>query len=95
MAGLSPSPTWLGVQLDVTHDEVETVTSAQDVNQALRSITQGLSSSYDAAFAVAARYFAAEAQLIKELDLGDGVSLTIPWSAVWWGHWWLVVPNTR
>jgi hypothetical protein len=95
MAAFNPSPTWSGVQLELSHDEIETVTDAQDINQALRSIAPGLSPSYDGAFAVASRYFATQAQLVKELDQGNGVSLTIPWSAVWWGQWWLVVPNTR
>jgi hypothetical protein len=95
MAAFSPSPTWSGVQLSLSHDEVEAVTSAQDIDQALRSTVRGLSPSYDSTVAVAAGYVAAEAPLIKELDQGNGVSLTIPWSAVWWGQLWLIVPNTR
>ncbi len=95
MATFSPSPTWSGVQLSLSHDEVEAVISAQDTDQALRSIVPGLSPPYDAVVTVAARYVAAETQLVKELDQGNGVSLTIPWSAVWWGQLWLVVPNTR
>jgi hypothetical protein len=44
---------------------------------------------------VAARHIAAQSPLIKELDQGNGITLTIPWTAIWWGQWWLVVPNTR
>ena len=95
MATVMADPGWLGVYLELSHDEVQAVASAQDPDQTLRSSAGALPPVYDSALSVAARYFAVEAPLVKELDQDNGVSLTIPWSAIWWGHWWLIVANTR
>jgi len=95
MVAFEASPTWWGVHLEFTHDEVEAVTAAHDIDQALSSIAGVLPPPYDSALAVAARHFAMRAALIKELDQNNGVTLMIPWSAIWWGQWWLIITNTR
>jgi hypothetical protein len=33
--------------------------------------------------------------LIKEVDKGFGVYLTIPWPAIWYNQWWIIIPTTR
>jgi hypothetical protein len=96
MAGFDAALTWWGVHIELAHAEVETVTSAHDIERELLSIAGGAPAPpYDLALAVAARQIAVEPSLIRELDQGDGISLTIPWTAIWWGQWWLVAPNTR
>jgi hypothetical protein len=95
MATVEADSTWLGVQLELSNDEVQAVTSGLDIEQALHSLTGVLPAVYDTALAVAARYLSVEAPTVQDLDQGRGVSLLIPWLAIWWGHWWLIIANTR
>jgi hypothetical protein len=40
-------------------------------------------------------YFGAQAWLIRTVDKGCGVYLTLPWVAIWFGQIYLIIPTTR
>jgi hypothetical protein len=44
--------------------------------------------------AVLAVYLAAQMVLIKRLDRGYGVDLNLPWPAIWFQQWFLIIPTT-
>jgi hypothetical protein len=96
MAAFDATLTWWGVDVELAHHEVDALLSTTDIRSELVSIAGGSPRPpFDAALDVAALHVAARPASIKELDQGNGITLTIPWTAVWWGHWWLVAPNTR
>lgn len=87
---------WSGVVLTLEHEEVVTVLqyiqTGQDVVEYLKSIGIGIS---DLAFKVVALYLRIMAGLIRSFDHGNGVYLTMPWPAIWWQQWWLIIPGPR
>jgi hypothetical protein len=96
MAAFGAALTWWGVDVELAHHELDAVLSATDVHAQLLAIAGGSPRPpFDSALAVAATHIAARPELVQELDQGNGVTLTIPWTAIWWGHWWLVAPNVR
>jgi hypothetical protein len=40
-------------------------------------------------------YFKVQELLIKEMDKGFGIYLTLPWPAIWYNQWWIIIPTTR
>ena len=87
---------WWGPKLALSHDETTNVAGAEDVALALNAIGIGTAPMpFKAAFGILALYIGAERALLKAMDKGNGVWMTIPWPAIWWGQWWIIVPTTR
>jgi hypothetical protein len=62
----------------------------------LAGAVAGLTAGAAAAIAGAVgAYFAAQAFLVKQVNKGCGVYLTLPWPAVWFGQLYLIIAGTR
>ena len=48
-----------------------------------------------AAIAAVSAYINIERQLIKIMDKGNGVYLTCPYLALWYGQFWIIIPTSR
>lgn len=84
-----------GPKLELDESDTQTLLTADDVGVALAGLAVAAPPPLDAAFAVLAAYIAANRALVAAVDQGNGVWLTIPWPAIWWGQWWIIVPTTR
>jgi hypothetical protein len=87
---------WSGVVLTLEHGEVDTAVqlaeTGQDVAGFLKDILTGIPA---VAFRVLELYFKLQARLIRSLDHGNGIYLTLPWPAIWWQQWWVIIPTPR
>jgi hypothetical protein len=85
---------WSGIVLTLEHEEVQTILqyiqAGQDVADFLGGLGPGIPS---LALKVVSYYLRIQAALIRDLDRGKGVYLTLPWPAVWWQQWWLIIPT--
>jgi hypothetical protein len=94
-------PNNVGLVFIFAHDEVEDVINGAKalagsgglVTAALAAA--GITAPAALVSAAISAYFGAQAWLIREVDRGNGVYLTVPWPAIFWGQWWLIIPTTR
>lgn len=86
---------WAGVVLVLDHEEVETLATAEDVASAALGLGVAIPSPLAPAFGVIIAYIQLNKEVMKAVDQGNGVFLTCPWPAVWWGQWWLIIPTPR
>lgn len=84
-----------GPKLELTHEDTQTVTTAEDVAASLGGLGALVPPPAGAVIGAIALYIAANRAIVSAVDKGNGVWLTIPWPAIWWGQWWLIVPTTR
>jgi hypothetical protein len=90
-----------GIVFVIPHDEVEAVINgATALGGSGGLVTTALAAAgvtAPAALVTAAisAYFGAQAWLIRNVDKGNGIYLTLPWIAIWFGQWWLIIPTTR
>lgn len=87
---------WAGVVCTLSHHAVGVLVSAQDIaSSLLQLVGRVVPPPYSLAVRVIALYISAHRQLVQAVDRGRGVYLTLPWPAIWFGQFWLVVPTSR
>ena len=84
-----------GPKLELTHDEVETLGQSGDITAALLGFGAAAPPPADLVLGLFAAYIAAQMAIIRAVDQGNGVWLTLTWPAVAWGAWWAIIPTTR
>lgn len=102
---MEASINWIGPVLMVDHDEVDDIAGAADMAaSATQLITAGIASGKIVVPAgvpaalfvqVVSLYFRFESWLIKQVDFGFGVFLTVPWLAIYLDQWWCIIPTSR
>jgi hypothetical protein len=92
-----------GPKVELDHSATQTLLDAGDVALALNPMIAVVSGTIAPplipviaimATGIAA-YISANRSIVATVDKGNGVWLTIPWPAIWWGQWWIIVPTTR
>jgi hypothetical protein len=94
---------WAGVVVTLEHDEALLLTQTEDTAAPIlalvgslvavgTALTASLAAATIGALGAAAKI---NSELIKRVDQGNGVFLTVPWPAIWFGQWWIVVPTPR
>jgi hypothetical protein len=99
----SVSHNWAGVVLILEHEDAQALVNAgPNIGAAVAAIAgPALVAANVAAPVVAAvgaaliGYFKIQSELVKAVDRGFGVYLTLPWPAIWFGQVWLIIPTTR
>jgi hypothetical protein len=84
---------WGGAVITLTHEEVQTLATAEDVASAALGLGIAVPSPFQVAFGVVLAYIQLNKAVMLAVDQGNGVYLTVPWPAIWWGQWWLVIPT--
>ena len=84
-----------GPKLELDESDTQTLLQADDVGVALAGLGVAAPPPLNAALGLFAAYIAANRAIVTAVDKGNGVWLTIPWPAIWWGQWWIIVPTTR
>jgi hypothetical protein len=88
-----------GVYLTLTESETKEVETAADVGSAISAIVNGVASgipggvSASAVSAVLAGYLQLEKALMGAVDQGAGVTLNLPWLAIYAEQFWLIYPT--
>jgi hypothetical protein len=95
MAPVSFGVSWGGIVCVLDHNEVQTLATAEDVASAAAGLGVAIPSPFQVAFGVVLAYIQLNKALMLAVDVGNGVFLTCPWPAVWWGQWWLIIPTSR
>jgi hypothetical protein len=85
---------WAGAVLTLDHQEVEALVTAEDVAQALLGFGV-FAGPLAPGFGAIALYIRLNQQVLKAVDQGNGVYLTLPWPAMYLGQWWLIIPTPR
>jgi hypothetical protein len=76
-----------------TESEVKTLETAENTAAALAGLLSLLPPPAQVAFPVIAAYLAADSGVLTLVDQGNGVYLTLPWPAIWYSYYWLIVPT--
>jgi hypothetical protein len=83
-----------GAVLSLDHQEVEDLAVAEDVAQLLLGFG-AFTGPLAIGFAAVVAYIELNKFVMKAVDAGNGVYLTLPWVAMYVGQWWLIVPTPR
>src|SRR4051794_11920115 len=90
---------WAGVVVTLDHNEVAELIKAQDVATAAAGLAGAIAAPTGPVgpivIGIAAAYIRVERQLILTVDRGFGVYLTLPWPAIYFSQFWLIIPTTR
>jgi hypothetical protein len=93
---------WAGVQLLLGHDVVQEILSIgkdeQGIYGALMAVATKagiMAGPVGIAIGLVAAYIAVELILIGALDHGNGVAITLPWPAIFFGQVWILIPSSR
>ncbi len=99
MAPVSLGWSWGGIVLTLNHDEAQTVANAEDGASAFLGLAAGLTAPawapVSTILGIVAAWLTVEKWLLGAVDQGNGVYLTLPWPAIWWGQWWIIIPTSR
>ncbi|WP_447985841.1 hypothetical protein [Nitrospira sp. Nam74] len=90
-------PAWQGFVVTLTHDEVQYALYAAEGGQWLGGVAGG-AVSLVATPAIGALvttavtgYFSLQKDQIGRADKGNGIYLTLPWPAIYYGQYWLII----
>lgn len=94
---------WAGAVVSLSHELTQKLlTTTADALQALNILTGAaagaaitINPAVSATLGVVAGYVNAQRQLITVMDKGNGVYLTLPWLAIWYGQYWIIIPTSR
>ena len=86
---------WAGAVVELEHSEVQTVVDATDVAAAAADVVDNIPGIPGALAAVLKLYLALQKWLIQQVDVGNGIFLTLPYPAIWFQQWWIIVPTSR
>ena len=94
----SVSIQWYGIQLTLTHDEANKLETGLDAATAFGGSADVIAAAIgadtlDAILTVLDAWLAVERWVIAAVDQGYGVNLTLPWPAIWFLQFWLIIPT--
>jgi hypothetical protein len=87
------------IYLTLTEDETKGLETAEDITSGVSAIVSGLASAIPGGIAAAAisamlaGYLQIEEALVAAVDQGNGVTLNLPWVAIWADQFWLIYPT--
>jgi hypothetical protein len=94
---------WAGAVVILSHNLTQKVlTSTGDSIEVINILTSAavgvglvIAPPISAAIGAVSAYINVERQLIKIMDKGNGVYLTCPYPAIWYGQFWIIIPTSR
>jgi hypothetical protein len=94
---------WAGAVVIMSHSLTDKVlTTTADSIQVINILTSAaigvglvIAPPISAAIGAVSAYINVERQLIKIMDKGNGVYLTCPYPAIWYGQFWIIIPTSR
>jgi hypothetical protein len=84
-----------GVVAILEHDDIAKFSTELSAGRDISLAVAALAGAPAPAVAVIALYIRVELELIKRLDVGNGVYLTLPWAAVYFSNPFLIIPTSR
>jgi len=84
---------WAGFVLQLNNQETIDVVGAADPAVAVGAFVAAVPGPQTLVIGVIVAYIGAQRALITAVNRGNGVYLTVPWTAVAVGGWWLVIPT--
>jgi hypothetical protein len=84
-----------GPKLELDSPETQALATAEDVAGAIATMGAVAPPPADVVLGAIAAYIGLQRSLVQAVDRGNGIWLTLPWPAIWWGQWWLLVPTPR
>lgn len=85
---------WAGAVLILDSNEVQQLATAEDIASTLLGFG-AFTGPLAPGFAAVVIYIQLNRQIMVAVDQGNGVFLTLPWPAMWFGQWWLIIPTPR
>lgn len=100
---ISFSFNWAGAVLTLSHkltqDVIQTANDVTAIKDIILDVAKGvgqvISPQISIAITVAAGYIDLQKTLIKIMDKGNGVYLTLPYPAIYLQQWFLIIPTSR
>ena len=94
---------WAGVVAILSHGMTQKLlTTTSDAVTVLNALTTAVAAAglamnpiISAAVGVIAAYINAQRGIIRAMDRGNGVYLTLPYPAILYGQWWLIIATPR
>jgi len=84
---------WAGVVVTLTHEEI-TKFHSDSKDDLVKDLADFAAAIAPGGSAIEA-YLNVDIEIAYRVDRGNGIYLTVPWPAIWWGQWWLVIPTPR
>ncbi len=82
---------WAGVVVTLTHAEI-TKLHADSKDDLVKDLAD-LAAAFVPFGPFIEPYLYVNIDIAYRVDRGNGIYLTLPWPAIWWGQWWLVIPT--
>jgi hypothetical protein len=89
---------WTGVVVTLTEVDTKELETAEDVLSTAASViggvpVPGVGPAVKLIAAVVGGYLQLNKKILSTIDQGAGVKLTLPWPAIYFEQWWLIIPT--